>query len=47
VISIGGSAAPPFNLAMAGSFQLVIFPRKMSASTGPLNFNSVERPGML
>ena len=47
VISIGGSATPAFSRAMAGSFQLVILPRKMSASTGPLNFSSLETPGML
>ena len=36
-----------FALAIAGSFHFVIFPRKISARTGPVNFSSAFTPGML
>src|SRR5262249_10201780 len=46
VMSVVGSFAPGLALAIAGSFHLVILPRKMSARTGPVNFSS-PAPGTL
>ena len=45
--SIGGSATPPFSRAIAASFQFVIRPRNISASSGPVNFRSRGTPGTL
>ena len=39
-MSVPGSLTPGFSFAIAGSFHFVILPRKMSASTGPVNFSS-------
>jgi hypothetical protein len=47
VMSVAGSVTPGFNFAIAASFHFVILPRKMSASTGPVNFSSVLTFGML
>ena len=44
VMSSAGSETPALSFAIAGSFHLVILPRKMSASTGPLNFSSALTP---
>ena len=46
-MSLPGRLTPGFNLVMAGSFHFVIFPMKMSASTGPVNFSSALTPSML
>ena len=47
VMSVAGSFAPGFRAVIALSFHFVILPRKMSASTAPVNFNSAFTPGML
>src|SRR4051794_40618660 len=47
VMSSAGSVTPAFSVAMAGSFHFVTLPRKMSASSGPENRSSPERPGTL
>ena len=39
-MSVAGSLTPGFSFAIAGSFHFVILPRKMSASSGPVNFSS-------
>ena len=37
-MSVDGQRHAWFSLAIAGSFHFLIFPRKISASTGPVNF---------
>ena len=44
VIVVAGSVAPGLSLAIAGSFQCVTLPRKMSASTGPLSLSFAGAP---
>ncbi len=46
-MSVAGSFTPAFSFAIAGSFHFVILPRKISASTGPVNFSSALTFGML
>src|SRR5262249_44252730 len=41
---VAGSFAPGFRAAICGSFQCVILPRYMPASTGPLSFNFAGAP---
>src|SRR5205814_2198077 len=47
VMSAAGRLTPAFSFAIAASFHLVILPMKMSASTGPVNFNRALTPEML
>src|SRR4029078_5557421 len=47
VISLARSDTLSLSFASAGSFHLVILPRKISARTGPLNLSSVVTFGML
>jgi hypothetical protein len=42
-----GNLMSGLSLVMAGSFQLVIFPRKIPASAWGVNFTSPLTPGML
>src|SRR3954453_636949 len=44
MIGVAGSVAPELSFAIAGSFQCVILPRKMSASTGPLRLSLAGAP---
>ena len=46
-MSVAGNETPAFTLAIAGSFHFVTLPRKMSASSGPVNLRSALRPGTL
>jgi hypothetical protein len=47
VMSVAGSFAAGLSFTSAASFHFVILPRKMSASTAPVNFNSPLTPGRL
>ena len=47
VIFVDGSDTPLFSFAIAGSFQVVILPRKMLASVGPSMCNRFLTPGRL
>ena len=47
VIVVPGRFTPGLTFTMAGSFHLVILPRKMSARTGPVNLSAAVTPGML
>ena len=47
VMSVPGRLTPAFSFAIAGSFHFVILPRKMSASSAPVNFSCALTPGML
>ena len=43
-MSVSGSFTPGLTLAIAGSFHLTTLPRKMSASSGPVNLISADTP---
>src|SRR5579884_1066564 len=47
VMSALGSFTPGLSLVRAGSFHLVILPRKISASTWPENLRSAVTPSIL
>src|SRR4051812_28363421 len=47
VIWLPGRVTPGFSAATAGSFQDLIFSRKMSASTGPVKRSGALTPGRL
>src|SRR4026207_2081325 len=46
-MSVAGRLTPALAFAIAGSFHFVILPRKMSASTGPVNWRSLFTPGVV
>jgi hypothetical protein len=46
-MSVPGRFTPGFSFTIVGSFHFVVLPRKMSASSPPVNFNGVLTPGML
>jgi hypothetical protein len=47
VTATAGSFTPGLSLAIAGSFHFLIFPRNMSASSGPVSFRCFGAPERL
>jgi hypothetical protein len=47
VIAVLGRLIPGFSALIAGSFQVLILPRKMLASVGPSSFRPLLTPGRL
>ena len=47
VIAVLGRLMPGFSVLIAGSFQVLILPRKMSAIVGPSSFRPVLTPDRL
>jgi hypothetical protein len=47
VIEVPGRLTPGFSFLIAGSFHLLIFPRKMSAAVAPSSFSPFWTPDTL